>query len=393
MKINKNFANLQENYLFVEISKRVSQFAEVNPNANIIRMGIGDVVRPLAPAVVYELAQASYAMGHKETFKGYGSEKGETFLREAILSHYDRRRISLKLEDISIGDGIKSDIGNITDLFDKNNTVIIPDPVYPAYVDATIINDRFITYIDANENNNFLPLPYDGLKGDIVYMCSPNNPTGAVYSKKELKLWVDWAIKNNALILFDSAYECFITNPDLPKSIFEIEGARLCAIEFCSFSKMAGFTGTRCSYTIIPTELEFDGVNINKMWDRRQSIKFNGVAHIVQRGAAAALTEAGQKQIKIDTDAYMENAKIMKETLTSLNIWHIGGENAPYIWLKCPNGLKSWEFFDILLERANIVGTPGAGFGKNGEGFLRLSAFNSLENTIEAMERFKKIDL
>ena len=391
MKINKNFNNLENSYLFVNIARKAKEFIEKNPNASIIRMGIGDVVRPLVPCIIDEMKQAVLDMGRQETFKGYADEQGAIFLRDAVLKHYQNRNIDIEFDSIFIGDGAKSDIGNITDLFSSDNTVIIPDPVYPAYVDATIISGRNIIYINGNEENSFLPMPYDGLYGDIVYICSPNNPTGAVYTKEQLKIWVDWAIQNNAIILFDAAYECFIQNKEMPKSIFEIENAKKCAIEFCSFSKMAGFTGTRCSYTIIPKELEFEGNSIQKLWLRRQSIKFNGVAHIVQRGAAMALTEMGQNQIQIDIDAYMQNAKIMKEALDSINIWHIGGENAPYIWLKCPNKLKSWEFFDILLNDAHIIGTPGAGFGKNGEGFLRLSAFNSKENTIEAMRRIKKI--
>ena len=389
MKLNNNFNNLEQSYLFVTIARKAREFAEANPNAKIIRMGIGDVVRPLVSAIVEEMTRAVAEMGQMETFKGYGDEQGAVYLREAIFNNYISRGVNIHLEDVFIGDGVKSDIGNITDLFDKENTVLIPDPVYPAYVDATIMDGRKITYIDGNEENNFLPMPDSSLKGDIVYLCSPNNPTGAVYNKEQLKKWVDWAIENDAIILFDAAYEAFISDNSLPHSIFEIEGASKCAIEFCSFSKRAGFTGTRCSYTIIPHNLERNGMNINKMWLRRQSIKFNGVAHIVQRGAAASLTPEGLAQTQKDIDAYMENAKIISQTLSELNIWYAGGTNAPYIWLKCPNNQTSWEFFDTLLNKAHIIGTPGAGFGKKGEGYLRLSAFNSRGSTVEAMERLK----
>jgi len=312
-------------------------------------------------------------------------------LKAAIKNYYGKRNTELDQDEIFISDGAKSDLGNILDLFSVDNTVLIPDPVYPVYVDTNIMAGRKIKFMDANEENGFLPLPDYSVKADIIYLCSPNNPTGAVYNRDQLKQWVEYAIQNNAVILFDAAYEAFIRNDSLPRSIYEIDGAKKCAIEFCSFSKTAGFTGTRCGYTIVPQELEFDGVKINKLWLRRQTTKFNGVSYIVQRGAAAVFSEEGKEQIKSAIDYYMENAKIIADALTDMGIWFTGGENSPYIWLKCPNNMSSWEFFDYLLEKANVVGTPGAGFGKNGEGFFRLTAFGDRENTIQAVENIKKV--
>ena len=299
--------------------------------------------------------------------------------------------MDLKLDEIFISDGAKSDLGNILDIFFLFNTVLIPDPVYSVYVDTNIMQGRKIIFAQANQENNFLPLPDDSLKADIVYICSPNNPTGAVYNKEQLKKWVDWANKNNAVILYDAAYECFISDESLPRSIFEIEGAKTCAIEFCSFSKTAGFTGTRCGYTVVPLELNFNDMSLNKMWLRRQTTKFNGVPYIVQRGAEAVFSNQGQKEIKENINYYKKNAKIIADTLTKHNIWFTGGVHSPYIWLKCPNNMTSWEFFDFMLEKIQVVGTPGAGFGKNGEGFFRLTSFGTNELTKEAMERLDKI--
>ncbi len=281
-------------------------------------------------------------------------------------------------------------MGNILDLFDKDNTVLVPDPVYPVYVDTNTMAGRKIIFTDANAANDFLPLPDNSIKADIIYLCSPNNPTGAVYNKDQLKKWVDYANENNAVILFDAAYECFITDNNLPRSIYEIEGAKTCAIEFCSFSKMAGFTGTRCGWTVVPKSLSFEDMNLNKMWLRRQTTKFNGVPYIVQKGAQAVFSDEGQKQIQQNLSYYKENAKLISDVLTKHNIWHIGGKHSPYIWLKCPNNMTSWEFFDYLLNNVQIVGTPGSGFGKNGEGYFRLTSFGSRENTKEAVERLDK---
>lgn len=391
MKINKNYQKLEDSYLFSTIAHKVAEFTKNNPEAAVIRLGIGDVTLPLAPAVVKAMNKAVEEMGVKESFRGYGPEQGYGFLKEAIQKYYASRNTHLELDEIFISDGAKSDVGNILDLFSQDNTVLVPNPVYPVYVDTNVMAGRKIVFADANEENDFLPMPDENIKADIIYICSPNNPTGAVYTKEGLKKWVDYALKNNAIILYDAAYECFIKDKNLPRSIFEIEGAKKCAIEFCSFSKTAGFTGTRCGYTIVPQELVFDGVHLNKMWLRRQTTKFNGVPYIVQRGAEAVFSEEGQKQIQENIAYYSENAKIIADTLKAKGIYFTGGTHSPYIWLKCPNNMSSWEFFDYLLEKAQVVGTPGAGFGKNGEGFFRLTSFGDRAKTIEAMERFSKL--
>ena len=387
MNVNKNYQNIADSYLFSTIAKKVSEFAQKNPDKKIIKLGIGDVTLPLCKVVVNALKKASEEMGVKETFHGYGPEQGYDFLKSKIQSYYRSNHVALDNDEIFISDGAKSDLGNILDLFDVNNTVLVPDPVYPVYVDTNTMAGRKIVYIDANAENNFLPLPDESIKADIIYICSPNNPTGAVYNKAQLKSWVDYANKNQSIILFDSAYECFITDKELPRSIYEIEGAKSCAIEFCSLSKMAGFTGTRCGYTVVPKALVFNEMSLNKMWLRRQTTKFNGVPYIIQRGAEAVFTEEGQKEIKENLNYYKENAKIIADTLKRHNIWHIGGQHSPYIWLKCPNNMTSWEFFDYLLNNVQIVGTPGSGFGKNGEGYFRLTSFGSRENTLEAVKR------
>ena len=391
MNINKNYQNLNESYLFSTIAKKVNDFSSKNPNMEIIKLGIGDVTLPLCTAVIEAMHSAVDEMSKKETFKGYGPEQGYDFLKEAVQNYYKNNNVDLNLNEIFISDGAKSDLGNFLDLLDKNNTVLIPDPVYPAYVDTNTMAGREIIYIDANEQNNFLPLPDYSVKADIIYICSPNNPTGAVYDKEQLSVWVDYAIKNNAIIFFDSAYESFINDSNLPKSIYEIDRAKECAVEFCSLSKTAGFTGTRCGYTIVPETLNFDGMSINKMWLRRQTTKFNGVPYIVQKGAAAVFTENGKKQIQENINYYKQNAKIIANTLDRLNIKYTGGKNSPYIWLKCPNNLDSWEFFDLLLNKIGVVGTPGEGFGKNGKNWFRLTSFNTLEKTTEAMERFYQL--
>ena len=387
MNLNKNYENLEQSYLFSTIAKKVNEFVSKNPDKKIIRLGIGDVTKPLCKSVVNAMHKAVDEMSVQETFRGYGPEQGYDFLRTAIQKYYSQKNVTLELEEIFISDGAKSDLGNILDLFDKDNTVLVPDPVYPVYVDTNIMNGRKVVFANANSENEFLPLPDTNIKADIIYICSPNNPTGAVYNKTQLKTWVDYANSNNAIILFDSAYECFISDPELPRSIYEIEGAKTCAIEFCSLSKTAGFTGTRCGYTIVPNDLG----KLNKMWLRRQTTKFNGVPYIVQRGAEAVFTEEGLKEISENLAYYKENAKIISETMKECEIWFVGGKHSPYIWLKCPNNMSSWEFFDYLLENAQVVGTPGAGFGKNGEGYFRLTSFGSKENTVEAMERFKKL--
>ena len=333
MNINENYKNLNESYLFSTIAKKVSDFSSKNPNMEIIKLGIGDVTLPLCSVVIEELHNAVNEMSFKETFKGYGPEQGYDFLKTSIQNYYKNFNVSLKLNEIFISDGAKSDLGNILDLFSKNNICLIPDPVYPVYVDTNLMAGRKIIYIDANEENNFLPLPDESIKCDIIYICSPNNPTGAVYNREQLKKWVDYAISNNAIILFDSAYESFISGDEFPRSIYEIEGAVSCAIEFCSLSKTAGFTGTRCGYTIVPDNLNYNNMNLNKMWLRRQTTKFNGVPYIIQKAAAAVFTDEGQIQIQENLNYYKRNAKIISDTLDKLNIKYTGGKNSPYIWL------------------------------------------------------------
>lgn len=387
MKINENYANLEQSYLFSTIAKKVNEYTAQNPDKKVIKLGIGDVTLPLCKAVTEALHKAVDEMGVQATFRGYGPEQGYDFLRKAVQEYYAKRNVELELDEIFISDGAKSDLGNILDLFSKDNTVLVPDPVYPVYVDTNVMAGRKVVYVDANGENEFLPLPDKNVQADIIYICSPNNPTGAAYNKEQLQTWVDWAKSMNAIILFDAAYECFVSDENLPRSIFEIEGAKDCAIEFCSLSKTAGFTGTRCGYTVVPKALGA----LNKMWVRRQTTKFNGVPYIVQRGAEAVFSEEGQKEIRENINYYKENAKVISDTLKSCGIWHVGGKHSPYIWLKCPNDMDSWTFFDYLLENAQVVGTPGAGFGKNGDGYFRLTSFGSKENTAEAMKRFKKL--
>lgn len=391
MKINKCYKNIEESYLFSTIAKKVSEYKENNPKADIIRLGIGDVTRPLCPAVIEAMHRAVDEMSKSGTFHGYGPEQGYKFLRDAICKNYERIGVNISSSEVFISDGAKSDVGNILDLFDRENTVLIPNPVYPVYVDTNIMDGRKIIYLDANEGNGFLPMPEDRIKVDIIYICSPNNPTGATYNKEQLKKWVDYALNTEAIILYDAAYEAFIDDESLARSIFQIDGAEECAVEICSFSKTAGFTGTRCGYTVISDKLEFDGMNINKMWLRRQSTKFNGVSYVVQRGAEAVFGEEGRLQVRESINYYKENARIICDLMKDLNTWFTGGKNSPYIWFKCPNNMKSWDYFDYLLEKANVVGTPGTGFGKNGEGFFRLSAFGSRENVIKASQRIKNL--
>ena len=391
MQINTNYANLQDSYLFLTIAKKVAAYTQAHPENRIIRMGIGDVTQPLVPAVIEAMHKATDEMAHKETFHGYSPDQGYDFLREAIQGYYAKRGVSLKLSEIFVGDGAKSDIGNIVDIFGEDNRVLIPDPVYPVYVDTNVMSGRKVAYLDANERNGFLGMPDENTEADIIYLCSPNNPTGAVYSRAQLEAWVDFALRHEAVILFDAAYESFIADDTLPHSIFEIEGAKKCAIEFCSFSKTAGFTGVRCGYTVIADELVCGETQLNRLWARRQATKFNGVNYITQRAAAAVFTEAGQKQVREVIDYYRRNAALMVDAFKAMGLWFTGGENSPYIWHKVPAGMTSWEFFDDLLARAEVVGTPGSGFGRNGEGFFRLTAFGTHEDTAEAMERLKKL--
>lgn len=390
-KINKNYANVKESYLFADIAKRVKKFSESHPDKNVIRMGIGDVTKPLVNEVVTAMHSAVLDMGTKEGFHGYGPEQGYDFLKDKIAEYYLKEiGVTLENNEVFISDGAKSDIGNITDLFSNENVIVVPDPVYPVYVDSNLMLGRKIIYVKGGEENNFLPMPKENMEGDIFYLCSPNNPTGAAYSFEQLKIWVDFVNARDGVILYDAAYESFVKD-SLPRSIYQIDGAKKCAIEFCSLSKTAGFTGTRCGYTIVPNALVRDGMSINKMWLRRQTTKFNGVCYVVQKGAEAVFSEKGLSDIREVIRYYQNNAKIIAKTLDELNIWYTGGINSPYIWLKCPNNMKSWEFFDYLLNEACVVGTPGSGFGECGEGYFRLTAFNTEENTIEAMKRIKKL--
>ena len=395
-KLNENYLNLKQSYLFSEIAHRVAAYQEKNPDKKIIRLGIGDVTRPIGSSVIKALHEGVDAQGNAATFKGYGPEQGYDFLRNAVVNYYAENGVSIDAGEVFISDGAKSDTGNITDLFAQDNVILIPDPVYPVYVDTNIMNGRNITYISANAENNFLPMPDPAQHADIIYICSPNNPTGAAYNKEQLKVWVDYALANDAIILYDSAYECFITDKTLPRSIFAIEGAKKCAIEFCSLSKTAGFTGTRCGYTIVPKDLKFTASNgtemsINAMWNRRQTTKFNGVSYIVQKGAAEVFSKEGMAQCRANIAYYQENARIIADCMEKNNIRYFGGINSPYVWFECPMGMESWEFFDYMLNNIQVVGTPGAGFGDNGKYFFRLTAFGTKENTIEAMERFDKM--
>lgn len=392
--INTNYANLKNNYLFSTVAEKVRVYSEAHPQADIIKLGIGDVTKPLAKTVIQALHDAVDENAKAETFMGYGPEQGYAFLREALADYYGKLGADIDADEVFVSDGAKSDIANILDIFSKDCHVVIPDPVYPVYLDTNVMDGRKVSFLNANEGNNFLPMPEDlgtDEKVDILYLCSPNNPTGACYNKDQLQTWVDFANAQGAVIFFDSAYEVFASGTDLPRTIFAIPGARTCAIEIASLSKTAGFTGTRCSYTVVPKELVRDGQSLKDMWFRRQSTKFNGTPYIVQKAAAAVFTEEGYAEIMENIQGYKENAKIIADTLDELGIYYTGGHYSPYVWLKCPNNMSSWEFFDSLLEKAQVVGTPGEGFGKNGEGFFRLTAFNTPERTREAMERLKEI--
>ena len=390
MKINRNYDSLVPNYLFAEIAKRTNAYIAAHPEQRVIKLGIGDVTLPLPGVAVQAMKAGADEMGVKETFKGYPDYEGYGFVREAISGYYAGFGVHIEADEVFISDGAKSDTGNIGDIFGADNTVLIPDPVYPVYVDANIMAGRKLIFAPGTRENGFLPMPDASVHADIIYLCSPNNPTGASYSAEQLKAWVDYAIKNDAVILYDAAYEAFISD-DSPRSIFLIEGARKCAIEFCSLSKTAGFTGVRCGYTVIPKDLVRDGHNIRELWYRRQATKFNGVSYPVQCAAAAVFSGEGQRQIRENLSYYKENARIIADALDELGIYYTGGKNSPYIWLRCPDGMSSWEFFDLLLEKAQVVGTPGEGFGDMGKGYLRLTSFGDRDNTLEAIERIKKL--
>ena len=390
MNINKHYAELADSYLFSTVARKAAEFQKANPDREVIKLSIGDVTLPLAKCVVEAMHKAVDEMGTAEGFHGYGPEQGYDFLKDAVRDYYAGHGVNLKSGEIFISDGAKSDLANVLGLFDVNNTVLVPDPVYPTYVDDNVSDGRKVIYAKCDESNNFLPMPDPNVKADIIYICSPSNPTGAVYTPEQLKVWVDHANATGAVILFDAAYECFVSEPGLARSIFEVEGARTCAIEICSFSKIAGFTGTRCGYTVVPEELEREGRSLHQMWLRRQTTKFNGVPYIVQRGAAAVFTESGMAEIQHNLDYYRRNAQVIGKALEEAGVWFCGGKNSPYLLMKCPGGMTSWEFFDYLLEKTGVVGTPGSGFGPCGEGYFRLTAFGNAEKTKIAAELLKK---
>ena len=386
IKLNENFFNVKKSYLFSEIAKRVKEYSEKNPEKKIIRLGIGDVTLPLPRVAVTALKKAADEMGSAATFRGYAPEYGYDFLREKIADYYKRFSVSRNSEEIFVSDGAKSDVGNIVDIL-GDNEILIPDPVYPVYLDSNVMSGRKISLLKGTRENGFLPMPGSTEKKPyVIYLCSPNNPTGAVYSREQLKAWVDFANEAGSLIIFDSAYEAFISG-DYPHSIYEIDGADSCAVEICSFSKTAGFTGTRCAWSVFPDKLTVGDTKLSALWSRRQATKFNGVPYVVQRAAEAVLTDEGIKECKALVEYYMENARIIAAALKNSKIEFVGGENSPYLWLKCPKNMGSWEFFDYLLESAQLVGTPGAGFGEAGEGYFRLTSFGSRENTLEAAKR------
>lgn len=402
-KLNEHYQNLKESYLFSDIAKRVNAFTAAHPDKKIIRMGIGDVTLPLMPEVVSALHGAVDEMANAASFHGYGPEQGYDFLRNAVAKYdYASRGVTIEPDEIFISDGAKSDCGNIGDLFSTDNKVAVCDPVYTVYVDTNAMSGRAgdydtekgcwnnIYYMPTVAENDFVPaLPTE--KVDVIYLCSPNNPTGTVLNKEQLKVWVDYANANDAIILFDAAYESFIVEDDIPRTIYEVEGAKTCAIEFRSFSKTAGFTGTRCGFTVVPKALVREGASLNAMWNRRQTTKFNGTAYIIQRAAEAVYTEEGQKQVRENIAYYQKNAQVIKEGLSAAGLEVYGAVNSPYVWAKTPNGMGSWEFFDLLLNKANVVTTPGAGFGPHGEGYIRMTAFGDADQTVEAVERVAKL--
>lgn len=403
VQINRNFSKLPGSYLFSEIGRRVAAYSRENPDAPLIRLGIGDVTRPLVPAVTQAMARAVAEMGTSGGFHGYGPEQGYDFLRQAIAEHdYRARGVAVDPEEIFVSDGAKSDCGNIGDIFGPDNVVAVCDPVYPVYVDSNAMAGRAgdydpatgrwsrLVYLPCVRENGFVPAIPEG-RADMVYLCFPNNPTGAMATRAQLRTWVDWANANGSVILYDSAYEAFISESDLPHSIFEIEGARTCAIEFRSFSKTAGFTGTRCAYTVVPKALEREGISLNALWNRRQTTKFNGVPYVVQRGAQAVYTPEGQEQVRETISYYQRNARVIREGLSRAGLEVYGGVNAPYIWVKTPEGMGSWEFFDLLLRQAHVVTTPGAGFGPSGEGYIRVTAFGEAQQAVQAVERIQSV--
>lgn len=388
----KSYSDLQDSYLFYNIAQKTKAYLEKNPDKKLYRMGIGDVSLPLCDAVIKALHSAVDDQSQASSFHGYMPECGADFLREAIAAYYGKRGVKLDSDEVFVSSGASDELGDILDLFDQSNTALVIEPAYPAYVDANVMAGRKIIHLASGRENGFLPLPDENAKAaDIIYLCSPNNPTGAVFNREQLQKWVDFANENGSVILFDAAYEAFIEEDELPHSIFELEGARTCAIEICSLSKTAGFTGTRCGYTVIPKDLERCGMNLNSMWVRNRTTKTNGVSYIIQKGAAAVFTDEGMEQIHENIKVYKNNGKCLMEALDKLGIWYCGGKNAPYIWLRCPKGMDSWQFFDYILNEIQVVGTPGEGFGACGEGYFRFSTFGSPEDTKEAARRLVEL--
>ena len=387
---NKHYAALTDSYLFARIAQKVQTYKMAHPSARLLRMGIGDVSRPLCPAVISALHEAVEDQGSADRFHGYMPECGAVFLREAIAAHYRGRGVAVDADEIFVSSGASDELGDLLDLFDRECVALIPEPVYPAYVDANVMAGRRICRLPAHEGNGFLPMPPDGIEADLIYLCSPNNPTGAVYNRTQLGAWVEYANRMGAIILFDAAYEAFVSDPDLPRSIFEIEGARTCAIEICSLSKTAGFTGTRLGYTLMSKALTRGEMNLHDMWVRNRTTKTNGVSYIIQKGAAAVFTAQGQAQIQENIAYYRANAAILTAVLDDAGIWYTGGLHSPYIWMRCPNGMDSWAFFDRLLQEIQVIGTPGEGFGLCGEGYFRFTTFASHEDTLEAAARLRE---
>ena len=391
IKPNMHYGELKDSYLFYNISLKTKKYLEENPDKKLLRLGIGDVSLPLCDEVIKALHEAVDDQSTKENFHGYMPEAGAPFLREKLVNYYKRRNVDLSIDEVFVSSGASDELGDILDLFDRSSSALVIEPAYPAYVDANIMAGRKIIHLSSGKENGFLPRPDESLDADIIYLCSPNNPTGAVFNREQLKEWVDFANKKESVILFDAAYEAFIEDDELPHSIFEIEGARTCAIEISSFSKTAGFTGTRLGYTVIPKDLVRNGMCFNSMWLRNRTTKTNGVSYIIQKGGAAVFSEEGLKQIHANIDIYKNNARVLMEALDKLGIWYCGGKNSPYIWMKTPDGMGSWEFFDLLLTKIQVVGTPGEGFGACGEGYFRFSMFGSLEDTTEAAKRLYEL--
>ncbi len=391
LKPNMHYGELKSSYLFYNIAQKIKAYMAEHPDAHLLRLGIGDVTLPLADAVIKALHKAVDDQSKLETFNGYMPECGEESLRQVIADFYAKRNVVLDSSEVFVSSGASDELGDILDLFDSTNTTLITEPAYPAYVDANVMSGRKIIHMPTSKDGGFLPSPSDDIKADLIYLCSPNNPTGAVMSADQLSAWVEFANKNGSVILFDSAYEAFIEDSDLPHSIFEIEGARTCAIEICSLSKTAGFTGTRLGYTVVPKELERMGMNLNQMWVRNRTTKTNGVSYILQKGGMAVFSEEGQREIRENIAVYKRNAKTIMRALDEIGIWYCGGKNAPYIWLKCPNDMTSWDFFDLMLNEIQVVGTPGVGFGECVEGYFRFSTFGTEKDTAEAAKRIKDL--